>query len=174
MGKKIHYLSDIDMSTRTAQCAHCGHVRVHTKKGMAICSVRNSAKAAAWRNAPENRERVRTYNRAYINKGDNRIGYRWSSTNATARKFGYAGIAMSRNAFIEWYKSQPRQCVWCGGSKRLSVDHDHITGQLRGLKCLSCNVVEGFITRGGGQSYIEAVYLGYTKQSNDSALAVRP
>ncbi len=42
-------------------------------------------------------------------------------------------------------QAQGRVCAICGtdtpgGMGRFSVDHDHITGQIRGLLCVSCNM----------------------------------
>ena len=39
-------------------------------------------------------------------------------------------------------KRQGGQCAICGdtnGNRRLCVDHNHVTGQVRGLLCTSCN-----------------------------------
>jgi len=45
------------------------------------------------------------------------------------------------------YEHQGRRCFICqratGASRRLSVDHDHKTGEVRGLLCRPCNDVLG-------------------------------
>jgi hypothetical protein len=52
---------------------------------------------------------------------------------------------------IEQYEamlsSQGGVCSICGGlcKKRLSVDHDHATGQIRGLLCSKCNFAIGLL-----------------------------
>jgi len=30
-------------------------------------------------------------------------------------------------------------CVICGSSRRLCIDHDHVTGKIRGVLCTKCN-----------------------------------
>lgn len=34
---------------------------------------------------------------------------------------------------------QGKVCAICGGVDRLCVDHDHATGEIRGVLCLNCN-----------------------------------
>lgn len=36
-------------------------------------------------------------------------------------------------------KSEVTQCVICGSAEPLVVDHDHLTGEVRGLLCNHCN-----------------------------------
>lgn len=53
-------------------------------------------------------------------------------------------------------------CALCGGvnrTNRLSVDHDHETGKVRGLLCIACNRGLGHIERVGFWHMAE--YLGY-------------
>lgn len=61
---------------------------------------------------------------------------------------------MSVVDYNDLLKNQGGLCAVCGvpdgsersnnnGSKRLSVDHDHVTGAIRGLLCASCNQALG-------------------------------
>jgi hypothetical protein len=56
---------------------------------------------------------------------------------------------LSHDDYNKTVKDQNNNCKICGESesgmfqgkqKRLSVDHDHKTGKIRGLLCCSCNV----------------------------------
>ena len=33
----------------------------------------------------------------------------------------------------------------CGSTKRLCVDHDHMSGNIRGLLCFKCNIALGMV-----------------------------
>lgn len=51
-------------------------------------------------------------------------------------------------AYDELLESQCEVCAICGdecdSGHRLSVDHDHETGEVRGLLCKDCNIALGF------------------------------
>jgi hypothetical protein len=55
------------------------------------------------------------------------------------------GITISDYAVI--LDKQGSVCKICGGvnsnGKKLSVDHDHVTGKVRGLLCYKCNTMLG-------------------------------
>ena len=48
--------------------------------------------------------------------------------------------------YMLMYTEQRGRCAICGKTekKRLAVDHDHVTGEIRGLLCGSCNTKLGF------------------------------
>ena len=43
------------------------------------------------------------------------------------------------DADLQDIKTTITQCVICGDSGALVVDHDHVTGQIRGMLCNHCN-----------------------------------
>jgi hypothetical protein len=54
-----------------------------------------------------------------------------------------ANYGISVEKYEHLYSEQSGKCAICSGDcptgKRLSVDHDHETGEVRGLLCSSCN-----------------------------------
>lgn len=40
---------------------------------------------------------------------------------------------------LKQIKAEVKECVICGEQDKLVVDHDHVTGQIRGLLCNHCN-----------------------------------
>ena len=77
---------------------------------------------------------------------------------------------------IEEYKQMEKDqnycCKICGGKnyKRLGIDHDHITGQVRGLLCDSCNPALG-----GFKDNIESLQkaIDYLKEGKNSKRYIR-
>ena len=70
------------------------------------------------------------------------------SLSATLRR-----LALPINVYLDMEKAQAGLCAICGRPEtkikhtqvcRLSVDHDHTTGQIRGLLCDACNRGLGF------------------------------
>lgn len=54
-------------------------------------------------------------------------------------------------AYREMAAKQGNKCAICGnretrGKRKLAIDHDHETGQIRGLLCQGCNVSLGFLS----------------------------
>lgn len=58
-------------------------------------------------------------------------------------------FGITPNDYYEMLEKQGGVCATCGGQcktgRRLAVDHDHITGKVRGLLCSSCNIVVGHL-----------------------------
>lgn len=78
-----------------------------------------------WRQRPHIKEKNKSYNRKYSLKS----------------KFG-----LSLEQYNELYKKQNNRCAIClceQGKKSFHVDHDHITGKIRGLLCPCCNLALG-------------------------------
>ena len=76
----------------------------------------------------------------------------------TLKKYG-----LTQDQYVEMYEAQHGLCMICGsgrgcagvdpsrpgGRDVLVVDHDHTTGQVRGLLCSRCNLIIGHIEEAG-------------------------
>lgn len=86
--------------------------------------------------------------------------YREENKEALAEKrkpkqHGYrlaTNYGISEEEYATLLAQQGGKCAACGGdnslnrqSTRLFVDHDHVTGKIRGLLCHSCNVAAGLL-----------------------------
>ena len=81
-----------------------------------------------------------------------------------SRKYGIAIDDWNR-MFI----AQGGRCLICGRhqdelSGRLAVDHNHRTGQNRGLLCSTCNSILGFAGKGGDNSTVLANAVKYLQE----------
>jgi hypothetical protein len=95
----------------------------------------SAAKAAYYR---KNAERIKARVRAYAAQNPERIL-------ETQLRNAY-GITLMQ--FHEMELGQQGLCKICGKPpskkrSRLSVDHDHVTGKIRGLLCVTCNYLLG-------------------------------
>jgi hypothetical protein len=64
----------------------------------------------------------------------------------TGRKNTEETIAkMSAGQTAAWAKKPVGVCDICGETKPLNQDHNHVTGQLRGKLCMSCNTAIGHL-----------------------------
>ena len=74
---------------------------------------------------------------------------------ARARKSAQIGhlrylYGIDVDEYNEMFARQGGRCAVCNelpleGGKRLGVDHDHMTGKIRGLLCARCNLTLGFV-----------------------------
>lgn len=93
---------------------------------------------------------IREYQRAYRKKNKDAIRDR-------GLRYLY-GISMEE--FEKLAKRQAWRCAICEQKKKLSVDHDHQTGEIRGLLCASCNCGLGYFQDDPGLLASASSYLG--------------
>jgi hypothetical protein len=66
------------------------------------------------------------------------------------------------------FNSQNGVCAVCnepGGKISLAVDHDHVTGHIRGLLCVTCNVLLGRIEKDRRRIQLISDYLAQRSQA---------
>jgi hypothetical protein len=83
----------------------------------------------------ENRDRYLERQRSYRGTPAKRIANRKSHLK---RKYG-----LTQEAFDEMLAAQGGGCAICGKPNPDNVDHDHVTGRVRGILCWNCNVGVG-------------------------------
>lgn len=62
---------------------------------------------------------------------------------ATRKENLKSKYGITLEAYDLFFEAQQGRCAICGNkqrNKRLAVDHDHQTGKVRGLLCVSCNM----------------------------------
>ncbi len=75
-----------------------------------------------------------------------KIPDRIDASRKRARAIFYRKYGITETEYQERFEKQNGLCVICGKAqpnKRLSVDHCHETGKVRGLLCSKCNYVLG-------------------------------
>lgn len=116
-----------------ALCRHC-HTKLHGEKTtMETYYSRNKEKCKANVQAyqKKNKEKIAKYKKKWNEKNK----HAWDIKNT------YNMTIEEYNTLLE---AQEHSCAICGRHKsnfnrKLSVDHDHTTGAIRGLLCMNCN-----------------------------------
>lgn len=84
----------------------------------------------------EDREKRRTRQKKYTSSGYRKTQYRNNQYYRTAHWYG-----ITKEFALELHNKQDGKCAICGKrEKRLCIDHDHVTGKVRGLLCHGCNL----------------------------------
>jgi hypothetical protein len=121
----IHSLSNVDHDARTADCAVCGlqvPIRVRTRKA------RGGIECAA---------KVEEHRR----KGNRKPGREARARYRLRKKY-----KITQDDYDRMVADQQGRCAICHSEPpKLSVDHDHATGAVRGLLCTRCNIGLGFM-----------------------------
>lgn len=79
------------------------------------------------------------------------------------------GISLSAEEYNNRFNKQKGCCAICGRhqsefKRRLAVDHNHLTGGIRGLLCARCNYIVGAIESNGEIIPIAKKYLKIWKE----------
>jgi hypothetical protein len=122
----------------------------------------------AWRE--KNRDHVRDYGRKYVNAHKEKIlenrqkpsRKRAARDGAMRREYG-----ISAEEYDDLLAGQHGRCAICqrpatSFRRALHVDHDHGTGEIRGLLCCSCNRALGYLSDSTHLLQRALSYLGRT------------
>lgn len=136
------------------QCKSCCYERSND------WAKRNPDKVRGYCKSWEMRNRQRRSTLAAIwrknNKDKHRESVRWAFIK---REYG-----LTRDSFSSLLLSQGGGCAICGTSNpggvgSFHVDHNHITGVVRGLLCSNCNVAIGFLSDSASIAMRAMLYL---------------
>jgi hypothetical protein len=65
---------------------------------------------------------------------------KWGVDYRRLRKYG-----ITKEQYDELLTFQKKRCAICHRDRKLVIDHDHVTGKVRGLLCNDCNATLGFV-----------------------------
>lgn len=89
------------------------------------------------------------YYKSYCNDCDNKISNIWKKNHKeTVRAYKARYKFKIGQKDYELIKNRSEHCEICGkkemiGGRKLTIDHDHNTGKVRGLLCMRCNLGMG-------------------------------
>lgn len=82
-------------------------------------------------------------------RNDARGGRSWTCKGCCQEKHWLKRYSITRDQYEAMLEEQGNACALCRkepkGSYNLAVDHDHKTGQVRGLLCAGCNRSLGYV-----------------------------
>jgi hypothetical protein len=135
-----HALTNVDADRRRGDCAACGPNVVIAPRTIAIGRV--------WRCKQ-------------VRKGVKRNRQKASANQLKSRLSRFYGLTLDR--FWAMAARQGNRCAICRelpiGYARLSVDHCHTTGKVRGLLCTNCNAAIGMFREDPGRLRAAIRYL---------------
>lgn len=115
------------------RAAHPEKVREYSQRHLSKPENREKNRARASRHYYANQEERKTQARTwYANHRDEALLTKKVST------FG-----LTRDEYVALVERHAGRCGVCGIEARLSVDHNHKTGRVRGLLCTQCNFMIG-------------------------------
>jgi hypothetical protein len=140
------------------ECKECTKVR--RKRWYLANREREIQRVMAWQR--DHPEMVRNVMNAFRAAGKKKVSDRKSHLK---RKYG-----LTLEKFDALLASQGGVCPICGRPDPDNVDHDHVTGKVRGILCWNCNVAIGQFAADIDRFVAAAAYLD---QHDDLAGAVR-
>ncbi len=128
---EVGYTTTRKGARRCKECVRAWRRKYHKRQRKAI-----NQRSRDW--YIENQERVKEKSRKH--RAENKEKIRFQSIE---RKYG-----MSKPSYLRMLKAQGGCCAICGGEPGgryniFNVDHDHNTGEIRGLLCNNCNLLIG-------------------------------
>lgn len=153
-GRHMHRLADVDSEARTATCASCGPVRVWPKGQFWRCAGASQPIGAERHSLsaidPEQRQATCSIcgpTTVYPKRRQSRRGevkQFWQCQTPRKRVAGAAErrrlYGLTQEQFDAMLQAQDGRCAICKEPMgRVCTDHDHSTGEARGLLCLTCN-----------------------------------
>lgn len=134
MGKHVHRLSEVDPGNRSAVCAHCGPVKISSA---GLYKGRQRWRCIVIKRETDNNDARKTYQQKYAEEYYRRTG------GASQHKAWIKQYGITPEDYQQMMDEQEGKCVLCreecSSGQRLSVDHNHDTGKVRGLLCRNCN-----------------------------------
>lgn len=142
-------------------------IKARKKEYQKVYRAENREKTKAYRTA--NREKINAQNKAWADKHREELNARkralyaanpekynarlraWHAANPERRRFQRLKdrLGMSQQEYEVLFDSQGGACAICKNlnwnGKTPNVDHDHITGKIRGILCHNCNTALGRI-----------------------------
>ena len=116
----------------------------------------------------KNREHFMEYNRQWRHaNSERRSNYikQWRQENpdkVRETKWRHNGIKCTYERYKEREKEQDGYGILCGRVEKersLAVDHNHISGHIRGLLCRPCNQAMGVLEKRGVDFHVLAAYI---------------
>ena len=182
-------MSDFQVVGVNKICSKCGENKPRTEynkehgRERAYCKICHRAAVAKWQS--DNREHQREYHAQWCKDNPDKVreyakkNYHNRSEESKAKKAIYSRkrVLESRYGITQkdWDRMHDDQgglCALCripgrtGKHGKFAVDHNHDTGQVRGLLCTTCNVAIGALgeTRENLQRAVDYVTYGWRKK----------
>ena len=140
-----------------------------------VCKTCRAKQSSAWKKTPKGKASVKAHAKRVYDKDPDAARARsraWNHANSDSRINTHLkrtfGITLVN--FIAMRKAQKDCCAVCkkpetvvdrrsGKPRRLHVDHNHKTGEVRGLLCTRCNMAVGYVADDPKRAIAVADYL---------------